>query len=444
MIPALNNKHLAGVGLSSMWMEGLAEGAPRTTRQSLLYLGTGTTLYREFQNGLRRMVGLTDVIVEDQVVRFAPGDVTQIGPNLQERILAKAQTPEGGLLVLRKPPNYSPLRAAALQNENEELILNESGDVILTFVAAGGSVSFSMTSGALSPKYVVPIPLGLRPSVLRAGERVFVTGLDFTPGEGCLVFHEPPEKLFPEAFFMMASAETSTTSPLSFTWQMDDLHTPGKHVAHYLRESQSLQAFRLAVLEAAGICLLPADGVLQDVKITGRLYRYVFEDFVVEVDYPHTPLEIGNFYAKDTAVGSLIQVFGPASGMWWRALNWSEGLPLDGLCPFAGLIVPDRIVQFEVSGGGYRFEVLGDAATQERFWAYLRQVEVFCGKSMAAVLSGTERRNPIDFIFQYLLGSRAIVIAVEESAVGGTRARNALNFARREKPAGSVIITKQI
>ena len=443
MSPGVANKHLEGVGLSSMWTEGLAEGSPRDIRQSLLLLSRSTCAYRLFQNGLRRMAGLTDQIVENEIVHFSPKDVAQIGVDLQTRMLVKAGTPAGGIFVLRRPPDYHLQSAGAipLLNENTEYITNERGETILTFTSGSEQVSFVLAVDALYPRYVVPLPAGYLPSVISAAGRDLVVGLDFTLGEDCMVFLEPPEKLFPDNSFLLRSAETSTTAPLSFTLQADGLRSGGRHVARYLRESQSLNAFRLAALEAGGVALTPEAGILQAVKSTGPTARYIFEDFVVSVSYTHTPLVIGNYYEQFHPIGEALQVFGPTGGNWWRALDWSQGLSLDGLCPFSGLTVSDQITKFYSVDGHYRFALQGPAETQAKFWEHVRQSEVLAGRALGAIVPVSPYLNPIDVIFQYLLGSRAVIVKMDTDALGGARTKQVLDFIRREHPVGSVIIT---
>ena len=442
MIPGVDNKHLQGVGLSSMWTEGLAEGTPREIRQSLLYLSRCAAVYRIFQNGMRRMVGLCDQIVEDLPVQFSPAAVVQIGADLQERMLVQAQTSEGGVYVLRRPSSYH-LRttgAVPVLNENNEIISNEMGETILTFVGPGDVVSFCLSATALYPRYVVPIPEGLRPTMLSVGDRDLVVGLDFVVGDGCIITHETPELLFPEHFFMIRSARTTTTAPLSFTWQLDGLTTPGVKVSRYLRESQSLYSFRLAILEVAGITMLPKAGILQAIKVHGDTTRYIFEDFVVAVPYAHTPLVIGAFYDQDYAISDGLQVFGPSGGSWWRELDWSEGLSLDGLTPFSGLVVPDQVVRFSWSAGEF-FPISGDSAVRAKFWAHVRQSEEITGHPLTDVAPDGSCRNPIDFIFQFLLGSRAVIVRIDPDVLGGLNTKRVLDFIHREHPVGSVVIT---
>lgn len=445
MTPGVDNKNLKGIRLASMWTEGLAEGTPREVRQTLLELSQATTIFRDFQNGVRRQVGYTDQYFENMSLQFSPGDQIQIGADLQQRLLVRAGLSDGGVFVLRRPLSYriDSEKVAPVLNENEEFIKNENGELIFTFVRAQDAISFEISTDALQPRYVLPLPEGLRPTVIR-GIRDLVVGLDFSLGANCVIFMESAEILFPDWRMLIRSGEYTTKTPFSFTWQLDGLRAPGKHVAHYLRESQSTGAFRKAALEVAGLQMIPADATLQDIKVSGDLTRYVFPDFVVDVDYPHTALSIGSFYERDAVVGDAVQVYGPAAGSWWRAFDWTAGLSLDGLCPFSGLLVPDQLTKFYYDGGA-RFDMVGLKSTQDLFWACIRQNEADTGIALNAVIgladpASTLFLNPLDVLFQYLLGTRAIVIRIKTDLLGDLRVRNLEAFINRERPMGSLTI----
>jgi hypothetical protein len=442
MTPGINNKHLGGARISTFWTEGLADGTPRDIGQWLMSLSAASTVSRDVQNGIRRMVGLTEQLLENQAIPFKTSDVVQIGADLQQRLLAKVGTPEGSFYVLRRPPSYQlpPAGAAPLLNENYETITNEAGDVILTFVEPGESATFAGHASMLSPRYVIPFPAGVFPSVIRSDLGDLAVGLDFTIGEQCLVFNELPGKLFPQNFMLVLGAESSTCAPLSFTWQVDDLKTPGLHIAHYLRQSQSFSAFRLACLEVAGIRLLPREGILQDIKTAGGTSHYIFEDFVIEASYPHTALEIGTFYPKNHPIGDAVQLFGPTGGAWWRVLDWSQGLSMDELCPFKGLVIPDQRVGFGWTGGEF-FPIQGDGVSRTRYWEHVRQAELTTGHQWTDAVADGSYLNPIDVFFQHLLGSRAVLVRLDPDSLGKPATNRLLEFIQRERPIGSVVIT---
>jgi len=448
MIPGLRNRHREGMRFASFWSDNLSPAANRVV-QWLQEFSNDSTVYRQIQGLIGWFTGDTTEIAEKLTISIDPLEVRQIGADLQQRLLLKAKVNEQGYTILYRPDQYD-LGVAdhtQLLTEDGNFISTERGKYILVPVR-GQPTNVVFRAQDLYPRYVVPIP-PMDVKAITTGDRDLVPGLDFAAGDGCLIFNEPPEKLFPERKMLIRAARRRRPNLLSYTLHADQLFTNGRHIVQYLRQRQTILSFRLAVAEIAGAAIMPWDGVLQQIIPEGDTTLYVFDAGTLEVRYPHTPLVLGDFYPKNLIIDDVVKVLG-GDGTWWRAIDWSNGLSLDKLCPFKGLSLPDQNCRAYAVAESVdvhaRIEITGPVETQNLFWELVRQSEVQTGYYLNAVIGLADINdvkfvNPLDIYFQYLLQSRGIYLWVDAEKLGWAAAQRAHDFAAEEKPLGSILLT---
>ncbi len=448
MTSGVENRHRAGVQLGTLWTESLTDTSRRVS-QLLQEITNTTTIYRRLQEMTKWALGNSTEVVEKVTVVVRPGDVVQIGGDLQQRLIIRAGTESANYLVLYRPTEYDLGLTGYTQllTEDSQILAAENGQFLL--VPTDLPTQLVLTPENLYPRYAVPMPNIQVESIVGPG-RPLVAGLDFVQGDDCLIFAESPAVLFPDNRILIIAGRRQRPNLLSFTLKADGLFTTGRYVTNYLRYQQTRKAFELAAAEIAGAAIMPWESILQRVLPAPRGKTYVFTDGVVTADYPHTELEIGFSYPKGLVIGGVVQVYG-GRGSWWRQLDWSAGLSLDKLCPFKGIVVPDRpcTVWADTESVDIHAKIVldGDPDAQALFWEHVQRAEIITGKYLNSVLQLpdlTARRftNPLELMFRYLLESRALVVTVAEDLIGHAAAQRARDFINAEKPVGTIVIFK--
>jgi hypothetical protein len=385
-------------------------------------------------------------------VKIDPRTVAQLGGDLQARILEVSGTFPAQVIVAFRPSNYDLGLTGYSELIDESALYRVTAEdgTYLFFADPGTGSGVQLQPGDLYPRYAVPFPDEVTPVSIFSSRGLLVSGLNFVKSEGCLIFFESPEILFPDRRLLVKAAYRKQRSVMSFTWRADNLLTAGHYVANYLRNSQTAAAFQLAVAEIAGAAIIPWGSRLREIRQQGGDTLYAFDAGLLVVNYRHTPLVVNTLYDADTIVGDVVNVTGPGrTDNWWSGISWGTGMSLDTLCPFKGLQFPSgSVTAYAVSSDAVlhaRFPLLGDTAVAAKFWEYVRQNELITGKLLNSVIglpngSATASVVPIDIAFEYLLKDRAFVIKLDKNALGYTRSMQALNFIAREKPVGSLPI----
>lgn len=438
--PGVYNRELSGVPLGSFWAEGISEGG-KPVVESLREISACSNLYRELDNTRALWQGDTRRVLEKYTHRFDPRDVVQLGADLQKRILDNSGSPSAPVWVVYRPDNFDPTdNPAMMGDEQAEAIIQAENGLFLLFNDPAADGSLLLTARDLYPKYLIPFPADIDPVAI-LGPRDLVAGLDFQKGDGWLLFHEAPDVLFPDRRILMRVAHTQQRSALSYTMQLDGVFSSGFHVARYLRDMQSVRSLQLAIAETAGAAIIPWTSVLQRIQKHGSDTIYTFKDGIVRVWYPHTPLVVGVEYAAESIVGDVVSITGDTGEAdWWRSIDWTPGLSLDGICPFKNLSLVDADVIVSTSAGHVVFPIAGPTETVDLFWTHARNSAIANGYPLSGLLTNGDTINPIDFVFENLLGPRALLVHIDAEALGYHHTKNAVDFLNREKPVGSIII----
>lgn len=306
-------------------------------------------------------------------------------------------------------------------------------------------------------RYIVQVPQNLHIDALQdeAGN-VLYAGVDFwRVGDTQLLMQDSPHALFPNGALLIVSGWEDPTSAFSQALGIDTL--PGKFVWRWIRGvTGSPEAFRRAVAEAAGLLVFQQDATIHAVisELDGST-TYVTSTEVLRARYPHTPLVDGQTVLEGEIVGGegLTVTSGNSSSRWYRALDWSAGLSLDGLCPVAGITVADAEVLAEVvaTAGGkllVEFPVGGAPEDVTAFWGHVRRSETRSGKYLSdalpvAVLGDTCPVNPLDFFLQNQLGEHLMIVDLALSDMSPLLQERARAFIQRNKPAGHVVVVRE-
>jgi hypothetical protein len=447
MNPRLNNKHALLSKTGSFWADTVSESTKEIAR-TLVHLPTLSRHDSMLEESQRNLEGYAYVWVDNVDLPFSEDNVLTLDRRTQERIVEF----HDGVFVTFRPSQYTaPYDQHNLlftESGDYEALATEAGDLI--FFPADGAESHLILSD-YRPVYFLPIPPQYKPSALQGLSRILLVGIDFQVGDGVLVFWESPSLLFGRTIRILAGTENKH-SLMNFSYKLEKVNGGVDHVAHYNRDNQSARSFELAIAQACGMTVCPEDTRVQLVQALGRGKRYVFDGFSLDVPYAHEALVAGSLLEKHTVIGNHVKVYSGNDSSWYKALDWSEGLSLDGLCPVKGLTVPDAQIRVDTAVEGVDFHarphLQGEEAALARYWAYLQRNEELTGVHLNEVvgltsLSDVLYMNGLDLFMQTMIGNRAVVVTLRTRDLGSLYHKRALAFIQREKPVGSIVIIKE-
>ena len=441
MSPALTDRHEAKALAGSFWSGSIdPEQAPLIGALTRI---NETRIGREFEFLKSRLTGQGYAVREQRTLRVAPKDVILFGVDLQRRALAKF---DGGY-TLR--PVAADAREDGMLLVGEDAVGTDGG--IIIFPIPGTTTANPTQLDQWQTRWLVALTEPIVPLVLRGLTGDLVVGVDFLCRDGVLHFFQNPCDLFELPAVVVVSCEMPAESVMHYTLKCDQVFAGNEALVAYKRKAQTPDNFGRALAVVAGMAVLVKAGKLIEVLPLAFGYRYVFAEVVVEADYTHEPLTKGNTYPEGYIVGQQIKLTTGMQKGWYRALDWSSGLSLDGLCPFSGLTAPDaqrRAYTTTALGDGrynVRIQLDGPEDVQERFWTRVAQGERRSGKYLFDLLgmtgAGSLSVNPVDVFFDLLLERNALVIDLNGIAANENLSR-VLRFIADEKPTGVVVITR--
>jgi len=336
------NKYKMFSRIGSFWYQQLTEDSKNQSR-SMVYASDwnrGEAWLEKTQNWLLGASKLTD---EYTSFSIKGSDIIVLGPDINERIVNTLGTPYGKFKIITKPtpPTLNAKDHIQLVTESFGDIVTEGNDYVLVPVQDDPDIVVDFEDTLI--KYAVRKPNNQNPKVLITAGRTLVLGIDYELSDSFMVFREHPKELFKSDIVHVKVSETSMRSPMCFPMKVD-VTGDVSYIARYLRQRQDSKSFELAIAQAAGMVILPKASVLLDIRATGQVTRYIFEDFTVDVPYYHIPLVKGRLYEAGRIVGDTVKIYAPTGGdRWYRNLDWQDGLSLDGLIPFKGLSVRNEV-----------------------------------------------------------------------------------------------------
>jgi len=425
-------------------------------------------------SGMQTIAGATAGQWAGKHWEFTADSVIIIGPNLQQRIrtLWNNSGYTGGYVLQRVPEanaeypivGYTPVAGESLTpTGGVSLMLTESMEYWL-FPGNGGLQVLSPKQNEVILKYAVPIPAGYFPTSLRNSKgKEFTLGIDYNQSGNLLMFNsEHPDKLFPNRCIIAPGGWENTLGPLNYTLGLDNV-AASPFVAEYLRTNQSAIAWTRALAVASGFYVAVQDFVVCNVDIRGVDTFYTTTDGeVIKISYPHRALASGDVINKGDIVGQPLKIFymrNSADTEWWTQLNIGQGVNMDGLCPFKGIVMPNYIVgarYLNTVGTNYTvdFPLLGNAESITKFWYAVRRNELLTGKFINSAItpapgvtpaSGPIGINPTRLMFDYALTETLWVVERYQFPNWGTDIKMKYNqFINAERPFGSLIISTDI
>jgi len=299
----------------------------------------------------------------------------------------------------------------------------------------------------------MPIQVDIVPLAFetKLGKRVI--GNDYTFADGIVAFRESAYSLFDFPHVHVLSYQETLFNTQNYALWLETPVQNLQEVSMYYRDRQTADQFQRAIAVAAGYSVLPFDGVLNAIVGT----TYIFDKGIIDAPYQHTPLTVGPTYPAGTVIGDVVRVHA-SNGVdtsWYQKLDWNSGMPLDSLCPFAGLSVQNANVavtlgaQSSVHLGKYHVSapLIGDPSVATKFWAHQATTEDRSNRFMNDAIGLTlgnpaTSMNLLDFYFQYLLGARGIIIDLPVMPDSAEYHARAARFIAREAPVGSIPIIR--
>lgn len=459
MTNELNNSHAVFGLLGSFWGRSLTPAAKQQARglvRSSEKNATQDPLLRA-----ARGLAFGKVDTEGRIgIDVNPASILTLGPDLQARVVTDFQDSSGTKWQIKTVPSYASLSSspgwvAILTEDMRRVLATENGGVLLVPVPDGeASNGFSLTG----TQWAMPLPYDVRPISFLTKRGLRVVGVDFVISGGFAIFSESPFELFDLPVVEVFSRQTDRRSRWLFPLGLDYDSDSAAQAAVLYRGNQSTAQFARAVVASMGYSVLPTDSQLLHVSPFGEGFRYTFDSVVIYANYPHAPMVIGA-YAAGTVIGGLVRAVSASNArdLWWRTLDWAEGLSLDALTPLSGIIAPDNYVQSattteSAAHPGHwhsRINLLGDPDTLDKFWKHQEQGEEASGVFLSDALGisgegATGQVNPLEFFFTHFLDNRGVVVDIARQSGDADRYAAALKFIAREKPVASIVIVRSV
>lgn len=269
-------------------------------------------------------------------------------------------------------------------------------------VVFGNDLQHDLVYGQDRVQYWV-LPLdSILPLAIQSLDRLLLLGVDFfVQADRWLYFRQDPRTLFPDHRYLVTrGVDLQHQSAVSFFTQVNVAQHEDVLVS-FTRQWRTPAFFRRAMAIVGGAGWLRYGGVLRGKFALPNkpwVTHYVFDQEIVQVDYDHTPLEIGSIYPADMIVGDVLRVLLPVPGkVWWRQVDWKGGLSLDPLLPaFPGLSAVDTWAvayptysdagSVDGSKAHARIQLSGNYAAENRYWEQVAINETNTGCYLNSVL----------------------------------------------------------
>lgn len=468
----LHNKHFVFGDLGDFWYRQQSESNQYGVQfaRAFSHLLDNNNAVNTMSGVIQRLSGEGEVYKSNYTISFNPFDVRILNFNINQRY----ETGSYPSLTVARPVKYSLPNTGALQIEalpvdspspapedistdiSNTLADNDYGNFWFPLEDSNRTVLFSTDEAR--PLYFVPIPLTLEPISITTTNRELTTGCSFRAGPGYLLFYEDPYILFPDNTIFVRNSLVLESHTMDYVYQADNVYSDGRYIAAYMRATHSADALKLALAEIAGLPILHEISVLQQIYSNYDVNIYEFDTQVISVPnyIEHTALSIGTTYPAGMIFGSeYIKIYSAANVSdtpWYRTsdLNavWStDGLSLDTITPFSGIVVPDSTGTFayngSTAGGGTAHYYLSGVTggNTGAYWSFVRSSETYTNKYLASatvngatgITAGTTA-NCINFYFDNMLTYNSVVIKLRTQELGSERHQNVMSFIRRDLP----------
>lgn len=446
----IQNRHGIIGKIGSFWQEELTPRS-RQLMRSFVNLPNLTNMATSIEMTKRQLEGEKSADEGFRTVSFDQTSVAVIGPDLQQRILSRMKTGAVPVNILQWPKTEQLVWPG-------HAIMSIDSDSTYDYVAADNcqfllwpdptTTVVDINSSDLRPMFVIPLDRDLTPYSIQLPERNLVLGSDFFVGDGAMIFRENPYDLFPDGKIVIINSGRQLFNIMNYTLKADDFQGSAAPIAHYFRESCGLVSLQAAAAVAAGLAVAPADLVIQGRYDRCNGSRYVTDLGIIDALYRHDRLPVGASLRKGDVFGDGLRIL---PGQRYRELGWQGGLVLGNLSPVRNIIIPDRPCTAEAYAEGaagklhVRFLLGLDPAFEAPFWENIRQAELVTGRYLndavgLAALGDTAVLNPLDFYFDNLLSTEAVLAHLRLQSIGEQYRLRARSFLQSEKLVGAVLI----
>jgi hypothetical protein len=250
-------------------------------------------------------------------------------------------------------------------------------------------------------------------------------GLDFFQTADRLLLRQHPRQVCPSGKMVILTKTPSSASE-SYCLRSELPTDQMQASAATLRKNPTVARLQSWLDAETGVIRAPVSGSIDQVSSLEHGCRYVCAGADWFVPYDHKELQAGAVVTEGRAFGASMDLTeqGTNGPDWWRALDWSAGLSLDGLTPFQGLAVPPGMLlatAIDVAGVvRVRLTINGDPSVITRWqqWSlYAEQVRYSSSSPLATLLGfdtagQTKMVDGLALLFNGLWGRKAVVLSV--------------------------------
>jgi hypothetical protein len=301
--------------------------------------------------------------------------------------------------------------------------------------------------------YLVPVPRALTPVVIDSASpgKWLTQGIDFEAQDGYIAMRHHPAKVLPRGTVRVRAALERTKPVEDFSLGIADRSSGRKFQSVYTKRTQSIEAFRRAAAEYAGMFVFPApDYVVRVMHAAGGVTIYeTAKAGLVTITYPHAPLSQGQQVDEGYVVCKHFEcVENPSRDDLLRAsavsndisLNWI--LPVRGLSlPLSGFVMADNVAVDPASGNPHvRLHFAGEAWRRENFWAWQARKERSTGNFLHAALGSPALPTTVDAwdLLRGMYGGRLVLVVFDRHSPGIDI--RLLRFLREHRPLTSAVV----
>jgi hypothetical protein len=468
----LHNKHFVFGDLGDFWYRQQSESNQYGIQfaRAFSHLLDNNNSVNAMSGAIQRLSGEGQVYKSNYTISFNPLDVRILNFNINQRYetgsypsltvarLVKYSLPNTGALQIEALPLDSPSPAPEDTSTTSSNTLADSDYGNFWFPLEDSNRTVLFSTDEARPLYFVPIPLALEPISITTNNRELTVGCSFVSGPGYLLFYEDPYTLFPGNNIFVRNSLARESHTMDYVYQVDNLYSDGRYIAAYMRATHSVDALKLALSEIAGLPILHEASVLQQIYENYDVNVYEFDTQVISVPnyIEHAALSVGTTYPAGMIFGTeYVKIYSAANisdTPWYRTSDldevWSaDGLSIDTITPFTGIVVPDFTGTFayngSTAGGGtahYYISGVTGGNTGD-YWAFVRASETYTNKYLASatvngatgITAGTTA-NCINFYFDNMLTYNSVVIKLRTQELGTERHQNVMSFIRRDLP----------
>lgn len=361
----------------SMW-ERQVDDETRTQVRAIVKAAGSSSVLTQLDAVATGAVGGGDTLIQDGYFDFSDGDFAVVGQNLQDYDHALGTTDAG-------TPYYVAFRGTSTAYDSDP-IPTDLARVTNEFLHYINTDPYQLATDR--DWYLVPVPDNLTPIVIqgRGEDEFLVSGIDFIARRGYIALTDSPAEVLPSGLVRVPSAYLEVFSPNSFVLS-SPVSQSNKWAAEYAYKTQSLEAFKRAAAEYAGLYVFDEpDVILGIVTVDPETTVYLAASAgPIVIGYKHQALDhyqkVEPGYIISDGFEVVASRYGETANLKeTAAAGWTDPVSMDGILPVNGLswqvnttVTVDSEANDPTSGTPHlRLNFDGDAVVQRRWWEFCR------------------------------------------------------------------------